>query len=221
MVVQNSSLDMNDKCYRYDEVLKTGFMIAVILLLITLILIQFSSSVSDCYSGFWDPPEESVLGGMGALPTISVPPLDSSKVIQSMAASSFSNDNDGKKKKPKHGKGGVSEFNNDLANQLTTKIPDDNTNYADVAANMALEPSIIQGHNEYAKQREKYTGTASFNPERSDSQDIVPFVGLRRTSYLTSKGDSLVDPTARQVPSVIDPATLSKPVDLTWSYNKF
>ena len=213
MSAQNRPLDIGDHCYRYDDVLKTGFMIAVILLLITLILIQFSSSMSDCYSSFFDPPEASMLGGMGALPTIAVPPLDSDTVVKSMAAAPLDTTQNNKKD--------ISEFNNDLANQSTTKLPENDSNYSDVAASMALEPSIIKGHNDYAKQREKYTGTASFNPERSDSQDIVPFVGLRRTSYLTSKGDSLVDPTARQVPSVIDPRSLSKPVDLSWSYDKF
>ena len=76
-------------------------------------------------------------------------------------------------------------------------------------------------HKQYVNQREKYTGTASFNPERSDSQDIVTFVGLRRPSYLTKEGSGLEDSTARQVSSVVDPKSLSKPVNLSWNYGSF
>lgn len=199
-------------CYSSSEVVKTSIMIAIILWLVVLILSSMShnSCYNPCRDGFFTPPEESILGGMGASNTKVIPSLekaDSIKQIDSPPPAVIPNTN-------------ISSFDNDLPNQ-TKPIPIDGTNYSDIAANMALEGGVIKQHNQYVKQREKYTGTASFNPERSDSQDIVPFVGLRRTAYLTNKGDSLLDPTARQVPSVIDPSSLSKPTGLNWNAGSF
>jgi len=172
-------------------------MVYVIILVLFIYLIMISSPCSGYISDFFTPPEDEILKGMG-------------EVSQQMVSNS--NDN--------NEKDALSTFDNDLPNQ-TTPIPTDSHNYNETVAQMALEKNVFDQHNNYAKQREKYTGTASFNPERSDSQDIVPFVGLRRPSYLTPKGDSLVDSTARQVPSIVDPKTLSKPVNLSWDYGKF
>lgn len=176
------------------------------ILLITFIIIflfMMISRMSSCYnmdyiSGFFTPPEDLALEEISSIPTIELSSIDHKAVELSLKDS----------------------FNNDLPNQ-TNKIPTDDTNYADVAADMALEKSVKDQHQQYVNQREKYTGTASFNPERSDSQDIVTFVGLRRPSYLTKSGDSLVDPTARQVSSVVDPKSLSKPINLSWNYGSF
>jgi hypothetical protein len=183
----------------------------------------------SCFSNFV-APENSQLGGTGALPLPSVDlPYLSARFLQSTSPESVETDT--LKKMPVSSAledtlapvssfANLENFNNDLPNQKVN-IPTDGTNYTEVISNMALEPSVIEQHKQYALQREKITSTASFNPERTDSQDIVPYVGLRRTSYLKASGDSFVDPTARQVPSVVDPSTLSKPVNLTWNTNKF
>ena len=176
------------------------------MILITLLVVGFfmlilsmrDSCNMDYLSGFFTPPEDSILGGMGKKSTMELPPIDHQAVELSLKDS----------------------FDNDLPNQ-TNKIPMDGTSYADVAADMALEKSVKEQHKQYVNQREKYTGTASFNPERSDSQDIVTFVGLRRPSYLTKEGSGLEDSTARQVSSVVDPKSLSKPVNLSWNYGSF
>lgn len=149
-------------------------------------------------SEFFSPPEDAIMNNISSKSTMVIPSIDVETVKDQFQEN----------------------FDNDLPNQ-TNKIPTDGTNYADIAADMALEKSVKEQHKQYVNQREKYTGTASFNPERSDSQDLVTFVGLRRPSYLTKEGNSLVDSTARQVSSVVDPNTLSKPVNLSWNYGSF
>ena len=176
-------------------------MILITLLVVGFLMLIWSMQDScnmDYLSSFFTPPEDSILGGMGKKSTMELPPIDHQAVELSLKDS----------------------FDNDLPNQ-TNKIPMDGTSYADVAADMALEQSVKEQHKQYVNQREKYTGTASFNPERSDSQDIVTFVGLRRPSYLTKEGSGLEDSTARQVSSVVDPKSLSKPVNLSWNYGSF
>jgi hypothetical protein len=153
----------------------------------------------DYISNFFTPPEDEILNELKNKPITEVPPLNFQELKDSFQEN----------------------FENDLPNQTKPLPLDNEMNYSDTAADMALEKSVKDQHKKYINQREKYTGTASFNPERSDSQDIVTFVGLRRPSYLTKSGDSLVDSTARQVPTVVDPKTLSKPVNLTWNYNSF
>lgn len=205
--MDNARMDRgySNECYSGSDVLRTSIMIAIILWLLVLI---FSSMPSTrCFDPFFSPPENDVLGGMN------------SNVIKSVDAASIFKGIDPEPTPPPK-LNNKSTFDNDLPNQ-ETPIPTDGTNYSDIAANMALESGVVKQHNQYVKQREKYTGTASFNPERSDSQDIVPFVGLRKTSYLTSKGESLLDPTARQVPSVVDPSSLSKPTGLNWNSGGF
>jgi hypothetical protein len=171
-----------------------GMLLTALLILLFLCLLCHIAMNMECVSGFFTPPEEEIMNELKNIPTIELPSLNHNAVELSLKDS----------------------FNNDLPNQ-TNPIPTDGTNYADVAADMALEKSVKDQHRQYINQREKYTGTASFNPERSDSQDIVTFVGLRRPSYLTKDGKSLVDPSARQVSTVIDPNYLSKPVKLSWN----
>jgi hypothetical protein len=175
-----------------------GVLLTVLLLFLFLCLLYHVAMNMECVSGFFTPPEEEIMNEIKNKPTIELPSLNHNAVELSLKDS----------------------FDNDLPNQ-TNPIPTDGTNYADVAADMALEKSVKDQHKQYINQREKYTGTASFNPERSDSQDIVTFVGLRRPSYLTKDGKSLVDPSARQVSTVVDPNSLSKPVNLLWNYGSF
>ena len=169
-----------------------------LLLIFGFMMLIWHISTMDCVSGFFTPPETTMMNELKNIPVTSVPSLNQNDLAKQM----------------------METFNNDLPNQ-TNPIPTDDTNYSDVAADMALEKSVKDQHRKYVNQREKYTGTASFNPERSDAQDIVTFVGLRRPSYLTKEGKSLEDPTARQVATVIDPKDLSKPVNLSWNYGSF
>ena len=175
-----------------------GQIILSLLLIFGFMMLIWHISTMDCVSGFFTPPETTMMNELKNIPVTSVPSLNQNDLAKQM----------------------METFNNDLPNQ-TNPIPTDDTNYSDVAADMALEKSVKDQHRKYVNQREKYTGTASFNPERSDAQDIVTFVGLRRPSYLTKEGKSLEDPTARQVATVIDPKDLSKPVNLSWNYGSF
>jgi hypothetical protein len=175
-----------------------GQIMLSLLLIFGFMMLIWHISTMDCVSSFFTPPETTMMNELKNIPVTTVPSLNQNDLAKQM----------------------METFNNDLPNQ-TNPIPTDDTNYSDVAADMALEKSVKDQHRKYVNQREKYTGTASFNPERSDAQDIVTFVGLRRPSYLTKEGKSLEDPTARQVATVIDPKDLSKPVKLSWNYGSF
>jgi hypothetical protein len=175
-----------------------GQIMLSLLLIFGFMMLIWHISTMDCVSSFFTPPETTMMNELKNIPVTTVPSLNQNDLAKQM----------------------METFNNDLPNQ-TNPIPTDDTNYSDVAADMALEKSVKDQHRKYVNQREKYTGTASFNPERSDAQDIVTFVGLRRPSYLTKEGKSLEDPTARQVATVIDPKDLSKPVNLSWNYGSF
>jgi len=224
------STNNNAICYTGPQMLLVGFTIAVIILVTMMLLVQLAQLANfSCFSNFI-APENNVLGGTGALhlPSVDLPYL-SAQLLPKGSAAPVESENVKKMPvsstleqalAPVSSFANLENFNNDLPNQKVN-IPTDGTNYTEVISNMALEPSVIEQHKQYALQREKITSTASFNPERTDSQDIVPYVGLRRTSYLKASGDSFVDPTARQVPSVVDPSTLSKPVNLSWNTNKF
>ena len=115
-------------------------------------------------------------------------------------------------------------FNNDLPNpqvDLTAGVNADGVSqsgndYSDIIAGQALEKSVFDQHKAYVKEKNKVTNTASRNPARSDSQDIIPFVGLRRPQYQIA-GKDMVDSTARQVPSVLDADQLAKPNNLRWN----
>lgn len=115
-------------------------------------------------------------------------------------------------------------FNNDLPNPKVDLTAGSNANgvsesgndYSDIIAGQALEKSVFDQHKAYVKEKNKVTNTASRNPARSDSQDVIPFVGLRRPQYQVA-GKDMVDSTARQVPSVIDADQLAKPNNLRWN----
>jgi hypothetical protein len=115
-------------------------------------------------------------------------------------------------------------FNNDLPNpavDLTAGVnangvSESSNDYSDIIAGQALEQSVFDQHKAYVSEKNKVTNTASRNPARSDSQDVIPFVGLRRPQYQIA-GKDMVDATARQVPSVVDADQLSKPNNLRWN----
>jgi hypothetical protein len=114
-------------------------------------------------------------------------------------------------------------FNNDLptpqvdltAGVDANGVSESNNDYSDIIAGQALEKGVFDQHKAYIKEKNKVTNTASRNPARSDSQDLMPFVGLRRIQYQV-KGKDMVDSTARQVPSVVDADQLGKPNNLRW-----
>ena len=105
-------------------------------------------------------------------------------------------------------------FNNDLPNE-NVKLKEEGNYSEDSLPLMALDKSVIQQHNKYVTERNKVTSTASFQPSRSDTQDVVPFVGLRRPSYSVN-GKDLVDDTARSVPTELDADKLAKPTQIYW-----
>lgn len=103
-------------------------------------------------------------------------------------------------------------FTNDLPYQLnkqTIQYNDDN-DYSEVLKNMALDSGVVSQHNQYVKDRNKITSTASFAPTRSDSQDIVTSWGFTKSQYIN------IDPSARTVPSQ-SPEQGSKPITLKWN----
>lgn len=106
-------------------------------------------------------------------------------------------------------------FANDLPNMNVTYTED--MDYNDYMANMALESSIKTNHNTFVNDKTKTTSTPSFLPSRSDSQTVVPWVGLRRPIYTTPDGKDVVDNTARNVPSTIDANQLDSPVTIRWN----
>jgi hypothetical protein len=118
----------------------------------------------------------------------------------------------------------IEPFNNDLPNpqvDLTAGVDancvsESGKDYSDIIAGQALEKSVFDQHKAYINEKNKVTNTASRNPTRSDSQDVIPFVGLRRPQYQIA-GKDMVDSTARQVPSVLDADQLSKPNNLRWN----
>ena len=105
-------------------------------------------------------------------------------------------------------------FNNDLPNE-NVKLKEEGNYSEESLPLMALDKSVIQQHNKYVTERNKVTSTASFQPSRSDTQDVVPFVGLRRPSYSVN-GKDLVDETARSVPTELDADKLAKPTQIYW-----
>jgi cell division protein FtsN len=108
----------------------------------------------------------------------------------------------------------VEGFNNDLPNP-NVKLVDDEDDYSKAIQEMALDKSVLEQHNTYVNERNKVTSTASFQPSRSDAQDVVPFMGLRRPMYAV-EGKDLVDESARNVPSQIDADQLAKPTQIYW-----
>lgn len=108
----------------------------------------------------------------------------------------------------------VEGFNNDLPNP-NVKLVDDEDDYSKAIQEMALDKSVLEQHNTYVNERNKVTSTASFQPSRSDAQDVVPFMGLRRPMYAV-EGKDLVDESARNVPSEIDADQLAKPTQIYW-----
>ena len=105
-------------------------------------------------------------------------------------------------------------FNNDLPNE-NVELKEEGNYSEESLPLMALDKSVIQQHNKYVTERNKVTSTASFQPSRSDTQDVVPFVGLRRPSYSVN-GKDLVDETARSVPTELDADKLAKPTQIYW-----
>lgn len=106
----------------------------------------------------------------------------------------------------------ISQFTNDLPyqeNKETIQLKDD-SEYNDILQRMALDDDVIKQHNQYVNDRNKITSTASFEPERSDSQDIVTRWGLASFGYIKP------DPSAREVPSQT-PEQGSKPMRLRWN----
>jgi hypothetical protein len=108
---------------------------------------------------------------------------------------------------------GPEYFNNDLPNE-DIKLEEDG-DYSQAIQQMALDKSVVDQHNTYVNERNKVTSTASFQPSRTDTQDIVPFRGLRRPQY-SAGGVNLVDETARVVPSELDSDYLAKPTQIYW-----
>jgi hypothetical protein len=115
-------------------------------------------------------------------------------------------------------------FNNDLPNPATSLniaidsngLTDGSTDYSDVIASQALEPTVFAQHKTYVNEKNKVTNTASFLPEPSHSEDVNVRQGLRMIQYQIN-GKDMVDDTARQVPSVIDASQLNKPTNLRWN----
>lgn len=81
--------------------------------------------------------------------------------------------------------------------------------YEQYLKDISLEPSIIENHMKNVKDQKNITSTASFNPTRSDTQDIVTTVGLTRNAFIP------VSKFATSVPST-DPEQGPAPKRFYW-----
>jgi hypothetical protein len=55
--------------------------------------------------------------------------------------------------------------------------------YSQVAQYMSLEPEVFESHNQYSADMNRMSLGPSVMAERSDPNDVVPWVGLRRPDY--------------------------------------
>lgn len=90
--------------------------------------------------------------------------------------------------------------------QLHTAMPSDTPgastdegNYEDELVKEWLDESVVSQHLQYLKDSNQSTSGASSQVERSDRQDVVPQMGLRRINY----GKNLLSPNAVTVPSFV------------------
>lgn len=72
-------------------------------------------------------------------------------------------------------------------------------NYEDDLVKEWLDESVVSQHLQYLKDSNQSTSGASTQVERSDRQDVVPQMGLRRINY----GKNLLSPNAVTVPSFV------------------
>lgn len=194
----------NSKLQQFTSIGYFGYIIlfCTVVIIILIILLATGAFCSGCDIGYVKSPFSSPETNVSRNQSIEIEPLN-------MAHEPFNI--------------GVEPFNNDLPNpdvKLTNNInPDDlmesNKDYSDIIASEALEQGVFEQHKAYVNEKNKVTNTASRNPARSDSQDLIPFVGLRRPQYQI-EGRDMVDASARQVPSIIDANQLAKPTNLRW-----
>ncbi len=78
-------------------------------------------------------------------------------------------------------------------------VDEEEENYEDVLVKEWLDESVVSQHLQYLKDSNQTTSGASTQVERSDRQDVVPQMGLRRINY----GKNLLSSNALTVPSFV------------------
>jgi hypothetical protein len=180
---------------KYNEWQKLGIGLFIVAVIVVIIL-----AATGVFSTESDKTVESVpttTVSTPSIPVIQTPQLqEQPPVLTTQPPSKFTN---------------LEPFTNDLPyeldNQKITLKEDED--YSEILQQMALDKEVITQHKQYVNDRNKITSTASFDPERSDSQDIVTRWGLTSIGYVKQ------DPSAREVPSQ-DPEQGSKPIKLRW-----
>lgn len=62
--------------------------------------------------------------------------------------------------------------------------------YGQVAQYMSLEPEVFESHDQYSNDMNRLSLGPSTMAERSDPNDVVPWVGLRRPDYKSTSASS-------------------------------
>lgn len=62
--------------------------------------------------------------------------------------------------------------------------------YGQVAQYMSLEPEVFDSHNQYSSDMNRLSLGPSTMAERSDPNDVVPWVGLRRPDYRSTSASA-------------------------------
>ena len=92
--------------------------------------------------------------------------------------------------------GGSGAANREMKQRVADQsMPDPYSNYKDVAEAMALDQSVYDSHANYAESANQSTSGASALSERSDDNDVIPWIGLRRPDYKSvyAASDARVD----------------------------
>jgi hypothetical protein len=86
-----------------------------------------------------------------------------------------------------------------ITEENTMQQPYEEEDYNDTLVKEWLDDSVVSQHLQYLKESNQATSGASVQVERSDRQDIVPQMGLRRIKY----GKDLLSKNAINVPSFL------------------
>jgi hypothetical protein len=81
---------------------------------------------------------------------------------------------------PSSASAGIDQYK---ARDETGPVSDSADYSGDVIQSMSLEPGVIESHNRFIKDVHHRTTGASAETVRDDSNDVVPWIGLRRPKY--------------------------------------
>jgi hypothetical protein len=77
----------------------------------------------------------------------------------------------------------VGSSSNDFETRYIKAEATNYDDYSDFIKDVSLDPEIYKSHQSYTDDIDSSVSGSSMNAERSDDNDLVPFVGLRRPDY--------------------------------------